>query len=167
MLFRSYLIGSWKTAAFKTDSEEAGNDFYDKVGWFSFPAVDGSSADASILCGTMGDQFISFNCTGEKLEAAFEFASYLSSAETVEYMVGASLIPPVKGVDSMITDPVSKSIIEASNQAGAVQLWYDQYLSPAVANAHLDGNQEVFGLTMTPEDANKKMQQAMEEDLAE
>ena len=82
-------------------------------------------------------------------------------------MVGASLIPPVKGVDSMITDPVSKSIIEASNQAGAVQLWYDQYLSPAVANAHLDGNQEVFGLTMTPEDANKKMQQAMEEDLAE
>ena len=162
-----YLIGSWKTAAFKTDSEEAGNDFYDKVGWFSFPAVDGSSADASILCGTMGDQFISFNCTGEKLEAAFEFASYLSSAETVEYMVGASLIPPVKGVDSMITDPVSKSIIEASNQAGAVQLWYDQYLSPAVANAHLDGNQEVFGLTMTPEDANKKMQQAMEEDLAE
>ena len=142
-----YLTGSWNTAAFKTDSEDAGNDFYSKVDWFSFPAVDDSGADASILCGTMGDQFISFNCTGEKLEAAFEFASYLSSAETVEYMVGASLIPPVKGVDSMITDPVSKSIIEASNQAGAVQLWYDQYLSPAVANAHLDGNQEVFGLT--------------------
>lgn len=162
-----YLIGSWKTASFKTDSDEAGNNFYDKVGWFSFPAVDGSDADPSILCGTMGDQFISFNCTDEKLDAAFEFATYLSSDETVEYMVGASLIPPVKGVEDLITDPISKSMIEASNKAAAVQLWYDQYLSPAVANAHLDGNQEVFGLTMTPEDANKKMQQAMEEDLAE
>ena len=162
-----YLIGSWKTAAFKTDSDEAGNNFYDKVGWFSFPAVDGSDADPSILCGTMGDQFISFNCTDEKLDAAFEFATYLSSDETIEYMVGASLIPPVKGVEDLITDPISKSMIEASNKASAVQLWYDQYLSPAVANAHLDGNQEVFGLTMTPEDANKKMQQAMEEDLAE
>ncbi len=161
-----YLTGSWNTAAFKTDSEDAGNDFYSKVGWFSFPAVDDSSADASILCGTMGDQFVSFNCTGEKLDAAFEFATYLSSDETIEYMVGASLIPPVTGVDAMITDPVSKSIIEAANNASAVQLWYDQYLNPTVANAHLDGNQEVFGLTMTPDEANKKMQAAQTEYLS-
>lgn len=161
-----YLTGSWNTAAFKTDSEDAGNDFYSKVDWFSFPAVDGSSADASILCGTMGDQFVSFNCTGDKLDAAFEFATYLSSDETIEYMVSASLIPPVKGVEDLITDPVSKSIIDAANKASAVQLWYDQYLNPAVANAHLDGNQEVFGLTMTPQDANQKMQQAQTEYLS-
>lgn len=161
-----YLTGSWNTAAFKTDSEDAGSDFYSKVDWFSFPAVDDSSADASILCGTMGDQFVSFNCTGDKLDAAFEFATCLSSDETIEYMVGASLIPPVKGVDELITDPVSKSIIDAANKASAVQLWYDQYLNPAVANAHLDGNQEVFGLTMTPQDANQKMQQAQTEYLS-
>lgn len=161
-----YLTGSWNTAAFKTDSEDAGSDFYSKVDWFSFPAVDGSSADASILCGTMGDQFVSFNCTGDKLDAAFEFATYLSSDETIEYMVSASLIPPVKGVEDLITDPVSKSIIDAANKASAVQLWYDQYLNPTVANAHLDGNQEVFGLTMTPQDANQKMQQAQTEYLS-
>lgn len=161
-----YLTGSWNTAAFKTDSEDAGNDFYSKVDWFSFPAVDDSGADASILCGTMGDQFISFNCTDEKLDAAFEFATYLSSEETIDYMVNASLIPPVTGVEEKITDPVSKSIIDAANKASAVQLWYDQYLNPTVANAHLDGNQEVFGLTMTPEDANKKMQEAQAEYLS-
>ena len=160
-----YLTGSWNTA-FKTDSEDAGNDFYSKVDWFSFPAVDDSGADASILCGTMGDQFISFNCTDEKLDAAFEFATYLSSEETIDYMVNASLIPPVTGVEEKITDPVSKSIIDAANKASAVQLWYDQYLNPTVANAHLDGNQEVFGLTMTPEDANKKMQEAQAEYLS-
>lgn len=161
-----YLIGSWATANIKTDSEDGGSDFYDKVGWFSFPAIDDSDADPTILCGTMGDQFISFNCTGEKLEAAFELASYLSSDEVVDFMVESSLIPPIKGIEEKITDPLNQAIVEAANNASAVQLWYDQYLDPSVANAHLDGNQEVFGLTMTPQDANQKMQQAMEEYLA-
>ena len=162
-----YLIGSWKTAAFKTDCADGGSDFYDQIGWFNFPAVDDSDADPSIMCGTLGDQFISFNCTGDKLAAAVEFASYLSSDETIDQMVNASLIPPIKGIEEKITDPLSQQIIEAANNAGAVQLWYDQYLNPTVANAHLDGNQEVFGLTMTPADANKKMQEAMDEVLAE
>lgn len=162
-----YLIGSWKTAAFKTDCADGGSDFYDQIGWFNFPAVDDSDADPSIMCGTLGDQFNSFNCTGDKLAAAVEFASYLSSDETIDQMVNASLIPPIKGIEEKITDPLSQQIIEAANNAGAVQLWYDQYLNPTVANAHLDGNQEVFGLTMTPADANKKMQEAMDEVLAE
>lgn len=160
-----YLTGSWSTASFKTDSEDGGSDFYDKIGWFSFPAVSDSDADSSILCGTMGDQFISFNCKDEKLDAAFEMASNFSSEETVEFMIGLNLIPPIKGIESKVTDPLSKSIVEAANNASAVQLWYDQYLDPSVANAHLDGNQEVFGLTMTPEEANKKMQDAQQEYL--
>ena len=77
------------------------------------------------------------------------------------------MIPPLKGIEDKITDPLSKEIVDAANNASAVQLWYDQYLSPSVANAHLDGNQEVFGLTMTPQDANKKMQEAQQEALAE
>lgn len=162
-----YLSGSWSNATIKTDSEDGGSDFYDKVGWFSFPAIDDSDADPSILCGTMGDQFISFNCTGEKLEAAFELATYLSSDEVVDFMVESSLIPPINGIEEKITDPLNQAIVEAANNASAVQLWYDQYLDPSVANAHLDGNQEVFGLTMTPEEANQMMQEAMEEYLAE
>jgi raffinose/stachyose/melibiose transport system substrate-binding protein len=161
-----YLTGSWNTAAIKTDSEEGGSDFYSKVGWFSFPAVDGSSADVSILCGTLGDQFISFNCTGEKLEEAFKFAVGLSDDDTVEQFVEAGMIPPLKGIEAKITDPLSKQIVEAANKASAVQLWYDQYLNPSVANAHLDGNQEVFGLTITPQEANKKMQEAQKEVLS-
>ena len=94
-----YLIGSWKTAAFKTDCADGGSDFYDQIGWFNFPAVDDSDADPSIMCGTLGDQFISFNCTGDKLAAAVEFASYLSSDETIDQMVNASLIPPIKGIE--------------------------------------------------------------------
>ena len=81
-------------------------------------------------------------------------------------MVESSLIPPIKGIEEKITDPISKAIVDAANEASAVQLWYDQYLDPSVANAHLDGNQEVFGMTMTPAEANKKMQEAQQEYLA-
>lgn len=162
-----YLTGSWNTAAFLTDTKEGGGDFYKKIGWFNFPAVDGSNADSSILCGTLGDQFVSFNCTGDKLEAAFKFIAGLSDDDTVDQFVKEGLTPPIKGIESKITDPLSKQIVEAANKASAVQLWYDQYLNPSVANAHLDGNQEVFGLTMTPQEANKKMQDAQKQLLSE
>ena len=52
------LCGSWYTGTFATDSEE----FYQKIGWFPFPAIEGSDADPSIMIGTVGDQFIVFNC---------------------------------------------------------------------------------------------------------
>ena len=48
-----------------------------------------------------------------------------------------------------------------------MQLFYDQYLPPAVAQVHLDTLQEVFGLTMEPEEAARRMQEANEEYLAE
>ena len=60
------LCGSWYTGTFQSDSEE----FYQKIGWFPFPAIDGSDADSTIQIGTVGDQFISFNCEGDKLAAA-------------------------------------------------------------------------------------------------
>ena len=156
------LIGSWYTSTIQNDSDE----FYENVGWFPFPAIDGSEADSNIQFGTVGDQFISFNCKGDKLKAAFECASLFSTDEAVDLMVMNSKIPPVKGVESKISDPLTKQICEAANQATDVQLWYDQYLPPAVAQMHLDTCQELFGLTMTPEEANEQMQKSMEEYIA-
>ena len=45
-------------------------------------------------------------------------------------------------------------------------MWYDQYLPTSVASAHLDGLQEVFGLTKTPQEAQEEMQKAMDEYLS-
>lgn len=152
-------IGSWYTGTMKSDSEE----FFQKIGWFPFPAVDSSSADSSILIGTIGDNFIHFNCTGEKQQAAFEFASMFTQDDVLQFMADNGKIPPVKNASDLVTDPVTVSILEAATKAAAVQLWYDQYLPPAVATAHLDSCQELFGLTMTPAEANQKLQAAMEE----
>lgn len=157
------LCGSWYTGNFQNDSKE----FYEKIGWFSFPAVDGSEADASIQIGTIGDQFISFNCTDDKLKAAFECAEHYYDDEATKLMVDKGKIPPVKGVESLITDPVAKDILTAANDASSTQLWYDQYLPPAVAEVHKDTCQEIFGLTMTPDEANKKLQESMQSYLAD
>lgn len=155
------LCGSWYTGTFAADSRE----FYEsKIGWFPFPAVEGSDADPTIQIGTVGDQFITINAsvTGEKLEAAWAAIEAHLSDETIATGIANGKIPPIEGVEAMIEDPVAKEIAYAASTAPAIQLWYDQYLPPTVATAHLDGMQEVFGLTKTPAQAQAEMQAAMD-----
>ncbi|MDR1598920.1 MAG: extracellular solute-binding protein [Oscillospiraceae bacterium] len=152
------LCGSWYAGTFLADSPE----FYQKIGWFSFPAVDGSDADTSIQIGTTGDQFLQLNCEGEKLEAAFEFVSYFSNDDSIALLASSNKIPATKNANTFEWDPVSQQILDACMNASATQLWYDQYLPPAVAEVHKDTSQELFGLTMTPEEANAKLQEAMQ-----
>lgn len=156
------LCGSWYTGTFATDSAE----FYEKIGWFPFPAIEECDVDPSIMIGTVGDQFIVFNCEGEKLKAAFECAEAHLSDEVIDFEVENGKIPPIVGVEDKLTDSVTKEVVEAANNTSEIQLWYDQYLPPAVATAHLDGLQEVFGLTKTPQEAQEAMQKAMDDYLA-
>ena len=158
--------GSWYCSTFKNDDET----FYSKMGWFPFPECDevSNGADYANICnGTVGDQFISFNCKDDKLKAAFKCATYYSTDEGIQTMIDQGKIPPVNGVKDKLTDPLSIEICEFVENATDVQLWYDQYLPPAVANAHLDSCQEVFGGTMTSEQAAKATQDAMAKYLEE
>lgn len=155
------VMGSWDAGSYRADNPE----FYDKVGWFPFPAVDGSDVDSSIMIGTSGDQFISFNCTGEKLDAAFELMDYYFDDDYIKNTVNAGRIMPVKNVQDLIGDDQSleKQIMEKVGEASDTQLWYDQYLPPAVSQTHLDTCQELFGLTITPEEAAAEFQKSMQE----
>ncbi|MGN8779609.1 extracellular solute-binding protein [Blautia sp. HCP3S3_C12] len=157
------LQGTWQTSTFKADSEE----FYQKIGWFPFPAVDGSDADASIQIGTVGDCFATFNCTGDKLKAAVELVSCFYTDENVQYSVDAGYLPPVTNVADLITDEISVENLNAALDASSIQLWYDQYLPPAVSEVHQSTCQELFGESITPEEADKELQQAMQDYLAE
>ena len=157
------LCGSWYTGTFKADSPE----FAEKISWFSFPKVDGrDDIDTSIQIGTIGDQFISFNCTGDKLAAAVNYMSHAFDEDVVQFIVDIGKIPPVVNAPDLVSDPLVKTIMDAALNASSVQLWYDQYLSPAVAEVHKNTCQEIFGLTMTPEEANAALQKAQQEFLA-
>ncbi|MGN0355675.1 MAG: extracellular solute-binding protein [Muricoprocola sp.] len=156
------LCGSWYTGTFASDSPE----FYEKIGWFPFPAIEGSDADPLIQIGTVGDQFLCINAEGEKRNAAFELVEAHLSDEVTAKTFSVNKIAPIKTAAENITDPVTLEIFEAAQAAPEIQLWYDQYLAPSVASAHLDGLQEVFGLTKTPQEAQEYMQAAMDEYLA-
>lgn len=161
-----FYSGSWYTGTISADSEE----FYKKLGWFPFPECE-ESADpgkfANICNGTIGDQFISFSCKDDKLKAAFECVTNYSTEDAIQLMVDSGKIPPVKGVEDKLSDPVLLKVCDFAENASDVQLWYDQYLPSSVANAHLDSCQELFGLTTTPEKACQTTQKAMEDYIAE
>lgn len=157
--------GSWFTGTFASDNKE----FYsEKIGWFPFPECDEveNGADYALICnGTVGDQFVSFSCTGDKLKEAFKCATYYSSDDCIQLMVESGKIPPVSNAEKLLTDPVAIKICQFVESATDVQLWYDQYLPTAVANAHLDNSQLLFSGDITAEEVAAATQAAMKEYL--
>lgn len=157
------LQGTWQASTFKADSEE----FYEKIGWFPFPTIEGSDADSSIQIGTVGDCFATFNCTGDKLKAAVELVSCFYTDDNIQYSVDAGYLPPVSNVADLVTDGISVENLDAALNASTIQLWYDQYLPPAVSEVHQSTCQELFGLSITPEEANAELQEAIQNYIAE
>ena len=51
-------------------------------------------------------------------------------------------------------------LFQQVNSAPDMQLWYDQSLSPDVAEVHKVTSQELFGLTLTPQAAAQQLQDA-------
>lgn len=158
--------GSWQASSMKADDEEW---YTQNISYFSFPELDGSTADQSIVVGTSIGNGFSFN-TGDdtdKLKAAFVLATqYYNDDIYNQAQLDAGTIPSINGMGDNITDPCMKQVWADFTNASNVQLWYDQYLPPAVSEAHQSTCQEIFGLTMTPEVANATLQKAMAEYLA-
>ncbi|HZJ82260.1 MAG TPA: extracellular solute-binding protein [Clostridia bacterium] len=150
------VMGSWFVQTVKGENP----DFYEKVGFFLFPSIEESSADPNIVVGTVGDNFYSVSGSCEDPEGAFKAITYLIDDTAVQERKDAGKIVPFKDFTS--DDPILQTVLDKVKEAPAVQLWYDQYLAPEVADVHKATSQEIFGKTMTPEDANTKMQEAIE-----
>ena len=155
------LHGSWQVAAIKDEYPE----FYENMGCFAFPQLEGSEADQSVVVGTMGDNFISFSCEGEKLEAAFKMASYYSTDDWMALDIEKGNLPPLKAASS--EEAPWQDIIAILNDATSVQLWWDQYLPPAVADVHKSASQKCFDCSATPTEIAEEQQAAMDEWLAD
>ena len=155
------LQGSWQVANIKSENP----DFYENLGAFPFPVISDSEADQSIVVGTLGDNFISFNCTDEKLEAAFKMGSYYASEEYMNMSIESGNVPPLKAATS--EEPAWQEILSVLDEASSVQLWWDQYLPAAVADVHKSATQKLFDASETPEAVAQEQQDAMDEWLAE
>ncbi len=151
------LIGSWNLQTVRAENP----DFYrDKLAFAPFPAVEAGSGDPSNLIGTVGDLYyhVSANCT--RPDDAFRMIQYLVDDEAVQARAKMAAIPPVKGLK--LEDPALQRVFQLTERAGRVQLWYDQYLPPPLAEVHKETVQALLSLSMTPEEAARRMERAAE-----
>jgi raffinose/stachyose/melibiose transport system substrate-binding protein len=149
------LMGTWEIGTIKSENA----DFYqNNLGFFPFPAITTGAGDPRNIVGTVGNNFYSVPTTCKKPDEAFKLIQYLIDDASVEARGKSGRIPPVKGFKT--EDPVLQQVIALVERAPNVQLWYDQYLPPSVAEAHKDSSQSLFALSATPEEAAKQFEQA-------
>jgi raffinose/stachyose/melibiose transport system substrate-binding protein len=142
------LMGQWAPAAqaqYSTDGKGIGAD---NIGWFPFPMVDGGAGNANDVFGGGDGIAVGKNAPPE----AVDFLKFLT---TEENNAGVSFftIPVIKGTEAAISDPVMQQIIKARNGAPYFQLYYDQFLPPAVGGAVVDAVATIFGGTASPQEA--------------
>jgi raffinose/stachyose/melibiose transport system substrate-binding protein len=149
------LMGTWEIGTIKTENA----DFYqNNLGFFPFPALKDGAGDPKNIVGTVGNNFYSIPRSCPHPEEAFKLIQYMIDDTSVVVRGKSGRIPPVKGFQT--GDPVLQEVMGLVERAPNVQLWYDQYLPPSVAEAHKDTSQALFGLSMTPEEAAKQFEKA-------
>ena len=155
------LHGTWQSRSMANDDNEW---YLANIDFAPFPKLEDSKADQSIVVGTAGNNGFSFNCEGDKLRAAVVLATNYYNDDTYnQEQLDANNIPSINGMGDNITDECQKKVWDMFFSASDVQLWYDQNLPPVVGEKHKDLMQELFGLTMTPEEICQAHEDAIEE----
>lgn len=157
-----HLMGNWFVGQAKAESPET----FEQLDLFAFPAVEGGKGDSSNLIGSPGQNYYSISSTSKNKAIAERFLkSYIMSPAYVQALAGAGYVPPVKGASTYVTDPIMKKVALAFEQAGHVQVYYDQFLPPAMGELHKDLVQSLFGLSIRPEEAAARHEQAIIDEL--
>ncbi|GAK49701.1 carbohydrate ABC transporter substrate-binding protein, CUT1 family [Candidatus Moduliflexus flocculans] len=157
-----YLMGTWYLGGAHSNAPEVA----DQIDFFPFPAVEDGKGDPTNLIGSPGQDYLSISTTCKDKEAALKYLKeFIMNESWIQALVKNGLVPPVKNGADLISDPVLKKVAESFQAAGHVQVYYDQFLPPAMGEKHKDLVQALFGLTMTPEEVAKAHEAAMQEEL--
>lgn len=150
------LMGAWAIGAYIGADAEKGPALVAKLGWMPFPMVDGGAGNPTDVLGG-GDGFaVGANAEDE----AVDFLKFLTSPEnqTAEVTSPLNITPTVGAAESAITDPLIKRIIQVRNEAPYFQLYYDQFLPPAMAPIVLDAVDGLFAGALSPEEAAQSIE---------
>ncbi len=151
--------GSWMLGTTRADMPA----FEKKLGFFLFPSVKGGKGSNKDIVGGVSPVFsVAKKSKHQKL--AKELVQELTSKETAQELANKDgAISAVKDVE--YDDEYVKQISKVLEQAEYLQTFYDQTLPPELAEAHLDTTQAIFGLSMTPEEAAKQVEEKAKEVL--
>jgi len=144
------LMGQWvpdAQAQYSEDGEGIGDD---NLGFFNFPAIEGGAGNPGDVMGGGDGIAVGKNAPDE----AIDFLKYLTNADNQRAGAALFVVPVVKGLDDVFSDnPVMQAILTARDNAPYFQLYYDQFLPPALATEVVDAVATIFAGTASPEEA--------------
>lgn len=152
------LMGTWEGSSIKNENPE----FFKKVDFFAFPTMPGGKGSTGVV-GSVGNNFYSVSKACKHPDAAVSLIKAMVDDESVKARLADNRLVPVKGL--AVTDPGQQRVLKMLTDASNVQLWYDQDLPPKLGELHKDLVQSLLGLSITPEEAAKKMEAAAKEEL--
>ncbi len=152
------LMGQWAPAVQRAQSL-SGEGIGEDLGWFLYPTIEGGAGNATDVLGGGDGIGVGVNAPDE----AVEFLRFLTSAENQRAASELWVVPVVNDTEDVFeNDPVMQAIVEARNNAEYFQLYYDQFLPPAVGQAVNDAVETLFAGVATAEEAA----QAIEDEAA-
>jgi raffinose/stachyose/melibiose transport system substrate-binding protein len=134
------------------------------LGLFNFPAIEGGAGNVADVIGGGNGFAIGKNASPE----AIDFVKFLTSAENQKTIAAHGTgIPVVKGGEAGLTDPNMLLVQSTFSAAPYFQLYYDQYLPPAMGSVLNDSVQGIFAGTMTPEQAAQAIEDSAKQELGQ
>jgi raffinose/stachyose/melibiose transport system substrate-binding protein len=157
--------GSWSYGI----QQAEGGDFVSsgKLGWMSFPVVDGGEGDPSDQVGNPGQYLsISSKATDAQKEIAKKFfaTGVLDETEQKQWIETGS-VPIVNGAEKLLGASEHaeylKFVYDLSSKAKAFTQSWDQALSPTAAERLLDNIAQLFQLSISPQQFASNMNQVI------
>lgn len=146
------LMGQWAPSTY-TSIVEGG--LGENLAWFPFPAIEGGAGNPNDVLGG-GDGFaVGVNAPDE----AVDFLKFVTSAENQARAGEIWILPTVGAAEDVVTDdPVMASIVAARNEAPYFQLYYDQFLPPALGGEVNDAVEALFAGQASPEETAARIE---------
>lgn len=150
------LHGGWTYGGMKAD----GGDFVPNgdLGWVPFPVVEGGKGDPANAVGNPAAYLsVSSAASEEEKEAALAYlAEGLSSEAEIDALIDSGAVPVVNGIEDKLESTPDAEYTTfvydlASNAPNFQQSW-DQALDPAAAEELLNNIEQLFALSITPEE---------------
>jgi raffinose/stachyose/melibiose transport system substrate-binding protein len=146
------LMGQWAPNLYNSVE---GSTVAEDLGWFPFPTIEGGAGNPDDVLGG-GDGFaVGANAPDETVA----FLQYITSVENQSRAAEIWIVPTVAGAEEVVTDdPIIAAIVEARNNAPYFQLYYDQFLPPALGGEVNDAVETIFAGTGSAADAAARIE---------
>ncbi|MFP4637235.1 MAG: extracellular solute-binding protein [Spirochaetaceae bacterium] len=155
-----YLMGQWHYPIHEGESPETA----EHLDFFPFPEVEEGNGDPSNLVGSPGQDYLAISTNISDVELAYTFfTDYLMNDQWAQFLADNGQIPPVRNARDYLDDSTLEDILVTFEEANHVQVYYDQYMDPALGQEHIELMQALFGGDMSPEEVARRHQETWED----